>query len=77
MVGVTRPGAILTPLGERKSVPNLFAQQSEPVKKWYGRGIPYRHWHRIIALNPELTPEYLDRTKPRFVQRRNGKQARR
>ena len=73
---MNRHAAILNALGGREYVANLFGLQSEAVKKWYSRGIPYRHWHRIIALNPELTPEYLDRTKPRYVQRRNGKQAR-
>ncbi len=74
MLAVNRHAAILNSLGGREYVANLFGLKSEAVKKWYVRGIPYRHWHRIIALDPELTPEYLDRTKPRYVQRRvNGK----
>jgi hypothetical protein len=40
------------------------------VSKWRRRGIPARHWHRILALAPDLTPEYLDRTKPKAPQRR-------
>jgi hypothetical protein len=40
------------------------------VSKWRRRGIPARHWHRILAFAPDLTPEYLDRTKPKAPQRR-------
>jgi hypothetical protein len=48
----------------------LLRMKENTVSKWRRRGIPAQHWHRIIALAPELTPEYLDRTKPRGVQRR-------
>lgn len=51
---------------------SLLGLNVNSVGKWRSRGIPARHWHRIIALSPDLTPDYLDRTKPRGVQRRNG-----
>jgi hypothetical protein len=50
-------------------VASLFGMPENTVGKWRVRGIPSRHWHRIIALTPGLTPEYLDRTKPRYPQR--------
>jgi hypothetical protein len=60
---------ILHNLGGHKRVASLFGMPENTVSKWRRRGIPARHWHRIIALAPGLTPEYLDRTKPRGSQR--------
>jgi hypothetical protein len=48
----------------------LLRMKENTVSKWRRRGIPAQHWHRIIALDPDLTPELLDRTKPRGAQRR-------
>lgn len=74
---MNRHAAILEQLGGRLTVANLLGLRDEAVKKWYQRGIPSRHWHRIIALDPDLTPEYLSRTKPVGVQSRlNGKRRR-
>ena len=57
-------------LGGSKRVASLLGLKENTVGKWRVRGIPAHHWHRMIALSPGLTPEYLDRTKPRRPQRR-------
>jgi hypothetical protein len=67
---MTRHARILADLGGYKRVAMLFGLPENTVQKWRVRGIPARHWHRIIALAPDLTPELLDRTKPRCTQRR-------
>ena len=51
----------------------LLRMRENTVSKWRVRGIPASHWHRIAAIAPEITPEYLARTKPRGVQSRNGR----
>ena len=52
----------------------LLGLKPNTVCKWLIRGIPAKHWHRVIALAPTLTPEHLERTKPLGVQsRRRGK----
>ena len=68
---MNRHARILEELGGHKRVASLFGIPENTVGKWRRRGIPSRHWHRIIALAPELTPEDLDRTKPRHPQRRS------
>lgn len=65
-----RHARILEDLGGNARVASLLGMHENTVSKWRRRGIPARHWHRIIALAPALTPEYLDRTKPRSPQRR-------
>ena len=71
---MNRHAAILDELGGRLTVANLLGLSDEAVKKWYVRGIPARHWHRVLALSPELTADYLSRTKPVGVQsRKNGR----
>jgi hypothetical protein len=67
---MNRHARILADLGGHQRVAALFGMPENTVGKWRVRGIPSRHWHRIIALSPDLTPEYLDRTKPRGAQRR-------
>jgi hypothetical protein len=67
---MNRHARILDGLGGATRVAMLLRMKENTVSKWRRRGIPAQHWHRIIALAPELTPEYLDRTKPRGVQRR-------
>jgi transposase-like protein len=67
---MNRHARILEELGGHKRVAGLFGIAENTVSKWRRRGIPARHWHRIVALEPTLTPEYLDRTKPRGTQRR-------
>jgi hypothetical protein len=58
--------AIIDRLGGRHAVADLLGLRYETVKKWANRaGIPARHWHRICALDPTITAEYLSRTKPR------------
>ena len=57
-------------LGGSARVASLLGMKENTVSKWKRRGIPAQHWHRVIALSPELTPEYLERTKPRRPQRR-------
>jgi hypothetical protein len=68
---MTRHSAILDSLGGHQRVASLLGLKVDTVLKWRVRGIPFRHWHRVIALQPNLTPEYLDRTKPRGVQSRH------
>lgn len=60
-----RHAAILDRLGGHKRVATLLGMQVNSVGKWRVRGIPSRHWHRIIALAPSITADYLERTKPR------------
>lgn len=67
---MNRHARILADLGGHKRVASLFGMPENSVAKWRVRGIPARHWHRIIALTPGLTPELLDKTKPRCTQRR-------
>jgi hypothetical protein len=67
---MSRHSAILDSLGGHVRVASLLGLRENTVSKWRRRGIPFRHWHRVIALDPTLTPEYLDRTKPRGVQSR-------
>lgn len=67
---MNRHARILEALGGHKRVASLFGMHENTVSKWRVRGIPARHWHRIVALEPAITPEYLDRTKPRGAQRR-------
>jgi hypothetical protein len=51
-------------------VAGLLGLKENTVSKWKVRGIPSQYWHRVIALAPYLTPEFLDRTKPRGIQSR-------
>jgi len=67
---MSRHAAILDSLGGHQRVASLLGLKVDTVGKWRERGIPYRHWHRVIALDPGLTPEFLDRTKPVGVQSR-------
>ena len=67
---MNRHAAILERLGGHKRVASLFGMRTNTVGKWRERGIPAHHWHRIIALSPDITPEYLQDTKPRGVQGR-------
>lgn len=70
---MNRHAGIIEGLGGVQRLASLLQLNYDTVRKWQTRGIPSAHWHRVIALNPRLTPEFLDRTKPRGVQaRRNG-----
>lgn len=59
-----RHAALLDKLGGPDRVASLLGLGEYAVRKWLQRGIPSRHWHRIAALSPDVTPEYLDKTKP-------------
>lgn len=48
----------------------LLRLKENTVSKWLRRGIPALHWHRIAALDPDISVEYLARTKPLGVQSR-------
>ena len=65
---MNRHARILVSLGGPTRVAGLLGLKENTVSKWRVRGIPAEHWHRIIALAPDLTPEYLHRTKPRGSQ---------
>lgn len=68
-----RHAGIIVSLGGTQRLASLLRLKVDTVRKWSERGIPSKHWHRIQALNPRLTAEYLDRTKPQGVQSRpNG-----
>ena len=67
---MNRHSAIIDGLGGTQRVASLLRLKPDTVRKWHERGIPFRHWHRIIALAPNLTPEQLDRSKPRGIQAR-------
>jgi len=69
-VTMSRHAAILDSLGGHQRVASLLGLKPDTVFKWRERGIPYRHWHRMLALRPDLTADYLDRTKPKGVQSR-------
>jgi hypothetical protein len=61
---------VIDRLGGYATVANLLNVEPETSKKWLYRGIPSRHWHRIAALLPDITAEYLDRTRPARCRRR-------
>ena len=65
-----RHARIVEALGGSTRVASLLGLKENTVSKWKARGIPAHHWHRVIALSPDLTPEFLERTKPRGAQRR-------
>jgi len=46
---------------------SILGLEIETVKSWmkWNRGIPPRYWHRVAALDPDLTPAHLERTKPK------------
>jgi hypothetical protein len=67
---VHRHARIMDELGGAQRLASLLRMKENSVRKWRARGIPARHWHRIVALMPELSAEDLDRTKPRGAQRR-------
>lgn len=62
--------AIIDGLGGHKRVASLLGLKANSVWRWYERGIPAKHWHKIIALSPGLTADHLDITKPVGVQAR-------
>jgi hypothetical protein len=63
-MAMIRHGAILNKIGGRTCLANVLGLKPETVKSWYKRGIPAKYWHRIAALKPGLTIEYLEKTKP-------------
>ena len=72
-MSANRHAKILDDLGGYQRVAGLLRMRENTVSKWRVRGIPASHWHRIAAIAPEITPEYLARTRPRGVQSRNGR----
>ena len=72
---MNRHAALIRQLGGPRTLADILGVEIEAAKKWPLRGIPSRHWHKIIALAPEITADYLSRTKPKGVQskRRNGR----
>jgi hypothetical protein len=67
---MNRHAGIIEDLGGTHRVASLLRLKADTVRKWQTRGIPSKHWHRIVALLPQLTAEYLDRTKPHGAQAR-------
>lgn len=72
---VNRHAGIIDGLGGVQRLASLLRLKVDTVRKWQTRGIPSKHWHRIQALSPSLTPEYLDRTKPLGVQSKRRRRA--
>jgi hypothetical protein len=73
---MNRHAGIIEGLGGTQRVASLLRLNYDTVRKWKTRGIPWKHWHRIQALAPQLTADYLDRTKPVGVQaKRSGRAA--
>jgi hypothetical protein len=64
---MSRHRAIIQRLGGYVQLAQLFGLEIETVKSWgkCDRGIPARYWHRFAALDPNLTPSYLERTRPK------------
>jgi len=63
---MTRHRAIIKRLGGHEHLASVLGLATETVKSWNkrDRGIPSRYWHRIAALDPSLSPSYLERTRP-------------
>jgi hypothetical protein len=64
---MSRHRAIIQRLGGYVHLAQIFGLEAETVKSWckWDRGIPSRYWHRFGALDPSLTPGYLERTRPK------------
>jgi hypothetical protein len=78
IVAMNRHAALIDKLGGSAHLASVLGIQAETTKKWPARGIPARHWHKIVALSPGLTAAWLEKTKPIGVQSRlNGKRKRR
>lgn len=75
---MNRHKAIIARLGGYAELASLLGLEVNTVRAWgkQGRAIPSRYWHRVTALDPELTPTYLDRTKANGTgKRRRGRAA--
>lgn len=59
-----RHRAVLDGLGGAERLASQLGVTAVAVRQWYYRGIPPRYWHRIAALSQDVTPEYLDISKP-------------
>lgn len=59
-----RHRAVLDGIGGVERTASLLGLTHHAVRQWYYRGIPPRYWHRVAALSPDVTPEYLDLSKP-------------
>lgn len=74
---MNRHAALIKRLGGYGHLADILGVELQAVKKWPIRGIPSRHWHKIVALAPDITAEWLARTKPVGVQsRRRGRNGR-
>lgn len=72
---MNRHAVLIERLGGAAYLASVLGINVAAVQKWPVRGIPARHWHRIVAISPGTTPEWLARTKPVGVQSRklNGR----
>lgn len=70
---MNRHAVLIERLGGAAYLASILGINVAAVHKWPIRGIPARHWHRIVAISPGTTAEWLSRTKPVGAQRRNGK----
>lgn len=65
-MGMSRHRAIIKRLGGYEHLASVLGVSSQTTKSWMkrDRGIPPRYWHRMAAIDPGLTPTYLERTHP-------------
>ena len=67
---MNRHAVLIERLGGATYLASILGVNLAAVQKWPIRGIPARHWHRVMALSPGTTAEWLARTKPVGVQRK-------
>lgn len=62
---------VIQALGGKAKLAAMLDLDRHALSKWHTRGIPSRHWHKVISLaaakapSLKLTAEELDKAKPR------------
>jgi hypothetical protein len=65
---MNRHAVLIERLGGATELAMILGINVAAVHKWPLRGIPAKHWHKIMALDPSVSAMWLERTKPRGVQ---------
>jgi hypothetical protein len=65
---LNRHAALIDKLGGYAHLASILGLDAETTKKWPQRGIPSRHWHKVMALAPHVTAAWLEKHKPVGVQ---------